>query len=116
MSVRHLMNGASIPNWAKLVVLGVTLGIQVMVVWHGQRDAVNRLIEAQTEQIRAQAAQVEVVRMQTMADHRADSLQMVEVRNQIVDLRRAQDRMREQINFELGRISEKTGFIARKVD
>lgn len=41
--VKGLLNGAPIPNWVKLLVLGGVLGFQAAIVWSGQQSAVREL-------------------------------------------------------------------------
>lgn len=57
-TIAYLMNGAKLPNWAKLIGLGAVLGIQGMMVFYGQRDAVTQLSKKLDEQMWLQARQV----------------------------------------------------------
>jgi hypothetical protein len=44
LDIKKAFNGSPVPNWAKLVALGVMIGIQACVVWFGQKDAVRTLV------------------------------------------------------------------------
>lgn len=46
-----LLNWAKIPNWAKLMGVGIFLGIQIAAIQHGQDDAVNKLSRKLDDQI-----------------------------------------------------------------
>lgn len=49
MNKLSLLNGAPLPNWVKLIVLGALVGI----IWGGQQNAVSRLRETQEETTQA---------------------------------------------------------------
>jgi hypothetical protein len=93
-TLKHLANGAKIPNWAKLVAMGALLAWNAATALFGH--------EKTAIELRAYIG--------------ADSLRTKAILTEVRSLQTKEDRRNSEINYELDVIGKRVGYIARRID
>jgi hypothetical protein len=97
LTFRHAMNGAPVPNWAKLVALGFAIAIQILFIFLGQKEGVTTLIEQNAAATRIIATgQAEIVRA-IQHNGEMDSIRAEEGRKQLNGLLRQSDAIHQRM-------------------